>query len=222
MCKIALVDDYLRIRETIAVMIKQLNGYSVSIEASNGYELLEQLNSSKELPDIAILDVQMPVMDGVATTNYLVDHYPNIKILAISFHVQPTIIQDILHAGASGYMVKENLSSSSLLKAFTVISEGKYFIDQSLNNKEVFELAVNRWKVSYTEHPEITKREKIFLQLSATAISYDQIANLMNVAKESIYNYQKSLKEKIGLSSRQELMQYAIQYGIAKVARYNN
>ena len=174
------------------------------------------------MPAIAVIDVEMPVMDGLAVTNFLTGHYPDIKILAISCHTRSNIVLDMLQAGASGYIIKENLSADLLLTIFTTICAGNTFIDDTLSNKEVFHSAATRSTGNNTAHPEITEKEKTFLQLSATAISYDQIAQLMNVAKESVYNYQKSLKEKLGLGTRQEFMLYAIQHGIAKVARYNS
>lgn len=219
---IALAEDHPQMRGLISSIIKHLPGYTVSIEAVNGFQLLEQLHSLKKIPDIAIIDVEMAVMDGLSVTNFITTHYPAIKILAISNHIHPTIVQDMLYAGASGYMVKENLSVPLLLNAFTAICSGNAFIDDALGNKDFFKSTTTRNTINNTTHTEITEKEKTFLQLSATAISYDQIAQLMNVAKDSIYNYQKSLKEKTGLGTRQEFMIYAIQHGIAKVARFNN
>lgn len=222
MLTIALADDHPQIRGFISSTIKRLPGYAVSIEAANGFQLIEQLLSSKKIQDIAIIDVQMPVMDGLAATNYLASHYPDIKILAISCYTSPNIVHDMLQAGAGGYIVKDTLSARLLLKAFTSICAGNIFIDDALGNKEVFLSATTRNTGNNTAHPEITEKEKIFLQLSATSLSYDQIAQLMNIAKESVYNYQKSLKEKLGLGNRQEFMIYAIQHGVAKVARLNS
>ena len=183
--------------------------------------MIEQLLSLKKIPDIAIIDVQMPVIDGLAATNYLTGHYPDIKILAISCHTRPDIVQDMLQAGASGYIAKKNLSADLLLTVFTTICAGNTFIDDTLGNKTIFQSAKTTSTLNNTAHPEITEKEKTFLQLSATTISYGQIAKLMNVSEETVYNYPKYLKEKLGLRNRQELMIYAIQHGIAKVARYN-
>lgn len=222
MITIAVAEDHLQMRGTISAIISKLAGYTVSIEAENGYQLIEKLNAIKQMPAIAVIDVEMPVLDGLAATNYLTSHYPHIKILALSTHIHPTIVLDMIYAGARGYIVKENLSAPLLLNAFITICAGNTFFDDALGNKEVFLSATTRNTGNNTAHPEITEKEKIFLQLSATSISFEQIAQLMNVSKESVYNYQKSLKEKLGLGTRQEFMIYAIQHGIAKVARFNN
>lgn len=222
MTNIAIAEDHREMRNSISLLIKNLPNHTISIEAANGYQLIEQISCLKKLPSVAIMDVQMPVMDGVSVTDFLTCYYPFIKILALSNHSHPAIVKDMLHAGASGYIVKDNLSNRLLLNAFTTISSGGVFIDETLGNKEIFLPSRTQTTRHKTSHPDITEKEKMFLQLSATSISYEQIAKLMNVAKESVYNYQKSLKEKLGLGSRQEFILYAIQHGIAKVARYNN
>lgn len=217
---IALADNYPQIRGFISSLITNLPGYAVSIEVGNGYQLVKQISCVKKLPAIAILDIQMPVMDGVYATHFLTGHYPAIKVLAISYHTDPAMVMDMLYAGASGYLVKENLSGHLLLKAFASILSGNTFIDETINNQEFLLPPTTRTTLPNTWHPGITEKEKNFLQLSVTSISYDQIAGLMNVAEESVYNYQKSLKEKLGFGSRHEFMAYAIQHGIAKIASY--
>ncbi len=222
MITIALAEDHPKMRGLISSMIKKLGGYHLSMEAENGYQLIKQLHASKKIPDIAIIDVQMPVMDGLALTHFITCHYPDIKVLAVSTHTHPTVVQDIMAAGAKGYLVKENLTTllSNALKAICV---GNPFIDDTIENKPgLLSATINRKEETNTAYVEITEKEMVFLQLSATAISYDQIAHLMNVAKESVYNYQKSLKEKLGVSDRQAFTLYAIQHGIAKVARWND
>ena len=223
MITIALAEDHEKIRGGILKILTLLPGYRVTIESVNGFCLLTKLNAIKHLPDIAVIDIEMPVMDGLSVTNYLSNQYPKIKVLAVSYHKHPAIVQDMFYAGAKGYMLKENIAPGLLAEAFTTILSGNYFVDNCMENKTSLLAATkNRNTETGSANPELTEKEKIFLQLTATNISYDQIAVLMHVAKESVYNYQKSLKEKLGLGNQQELMLYAIQHGIAKVARYNS
>jgi two-component system invasion response regulator UvrY len=220
---IALAEDHLQMRGCIKLLTNQLSGYSVSIEAADGIELIQKLQATKELPFIAMIDVEMPKMDGLALTYYLSKHYPSIHILVVSSHRNPMIALDMLYAGAKGYLLKSNLCAQQVLQAFGSLASGELFIDEELGPKEVFESALNLQHSSSHSLPhEITEKEKLFLQLVCTTASYEQIAQLMHVAETSIYNYQKSLKEKTGLGSRQEYMLYAIQHGIAKVARLDN
>lgn len=223
MITIALAEDNEQVRGPILKILKFIPAYPVTIESVNGFCLLTKLNAIKQLPDIAIIDIEMPVMDGLAVTNYLHNQYPTIKVLAVSYHKNTGIVQDMFYAGAKGYILKENLEPDVLVNAFTTLLAGDYYIDNSFTNKAGLLAAI---KSRNTETPftnnGLTEKEKIFLQLTATSIGYEQIAALMHVAKESVYNYQKSLKEKLGLGNRQELMLYAIQQGIAKVAKFNS
>ncbi len=223
MIAIALAEDNLQIRGLIVNMISKLVDYSVSIEASNGFQLLEKLNATNQIPAFAILDIEMSVMDGLATTNYLSIAYPDIKVLVISYHKDPGIVKEILEAGAKGFVIKENLSEELLLNAFNNINVGNPFIDEALGDKEFYISATAPViKTNNSPHCAITQKERMFLQLLSTSLSFEQIAELMNVSKDTVYNYPKTLKEKIGTGSRHELMMYALQQGIAKQARFNN
>lgn len=222
MITIALAEDHLKMRGYISSAINKINSYCVSFEAVNGFQLISQLQASKTIPEIAVIDVHMPVMDGLALTHFLSRHYPDIKVLAVSTYTHVSIVQDMLEAGAKGYLTKEDIADS-LPEALSVICSGKVFIDERIKDKEALPRAVRSNNVTNNiAEVEITEKENLFLQLSATAISYEQIAQLMNVASNSVYNYQKSLKDKLGLGTRQEFMMFAIQHGIAKVARLND
>ncbi len=219
MIDIALVEDNLQMRALIQRIISSIEGKSVVIETNNGYEFLRQLNSKKKLPDVAIIDVNMPVMDGISVTNFLMHHYPSISIIGISFHTHFSIVEDLLNAGAKGFLAKKNISKINLKEAIECVLNNNFYIDKDLKVREDY-IQLNNSEVKDSDITFSTK-EKMFLQLMASSISYAEIANLMNISNESIYNYQKSLKEKLGLSTRQEFIIYAIQHGIAKIARIN-
>ncbi|MDP3666878.1 MAG: response regulator transcription factor [Sediminibacterium sp.] len=157
---IALADNYPPIRGSISSLITNLPGHAVSIEADNGYQLVKQISCLNKLPAIAILDIQMPVMDGVYTTHFLTSHYPAIKVLAISCHNHPDMVMDMLSAGASGFLVKDNLSGRLLLKAFAAILSGNTFIDETINNQETFLSLTSRTTLPNTWHSDITEKEK--------------------------------------------------------------
>jgi DNA-binding NarL/FixJ family response regulator len=222
MIQIALAEDHKQTREILTTIINRTNFCTVSIKAENGYSLIKYLNITKTLPDIALIDVQMPIIDGLAATNIIKFHYPNIKIIAISTHINLNIVQDMFDAGADGYIVKEN-TGDILLHAIKEIYAGQFYIDDMIVNKEA--INVPKCKPSLSDSLcalKYSEKEFLFLQLSSTALSFDQIADLMNIGKDSIYNYQKSLKEKLGIRTRQEFMLYALQQGIGRVARIHS
>jgi len=221
MTDIAIAEDHPKMRATIVSLANKIKDCSVYFEVDNGYNFIMKLNSLKILPKIAILDVQMPVMDGLAVTNFLHTHYPDIRVLAISMYSDPFIVNDLLEAGAKGYLLKNNLTTA-LNQAIETILDNQIYLDEMVATKiEYFQSARSTLQPSSYHPIKLTDREKTFLELTPIAITYEQIADLMNIAKETVYNYQKSLREKIGLSTRQEYIVYAIQHGIAKVARLN-
>ncbi len=163
----------------------------------------------------------MPVIDGVAVTNIIKTVYPKIKTVAISVHAHPPAVLSMLKAGANGYLLKESLKPKTLLKAFAAIEHNNHFVDESLENIQTLlpEVTVEEPLPTDSAISSLTPKEKFFLQLAATGISYEEIAELMNIGKETVYSYPKKLKEKLGLNSRQDFTVYALQYGIAKIAR---
>lgn len=221
MLSIALAADHQKMREIISKLIQYENHYEVSIITSNGFQLIEKLNSLKCLPSIAIVDVQMPVMDGVAATNFISEHFPSVKVLGISLYNQPTHALDVFFAGAKGFLTKNNLAPRMLSECLETIINGELFVDESLGDKDFYIDAIAKNKLNkYCMHAEISSRERMFLQLASTGASYDEIATIMHIGRESVANYQKSLKDKTGIGTRQELAIYSIQHGIAKIARF--
>lgn len=221
MITIALADDHFQMRGAIAGIIKETRVGQLIIEADNGCSLLMQLRSLREVPSIAIIDVNMPVMDGIAVAYFMHLHYPAIKIIGVSTLADRNVMLDLLDAGASAFIAKYNLSKL-LPEAVAALTNNEFYLDASIAGTEERVYTRRKPQKKNSMLNSLSEKELMFLQLSATAISYDQIAELMHVGKASIYNYQKSLKEKLGIATRQELMLFAIQYGLARVARLNH
>lgn len=160
---IALAEDHPHLRGLISNTITQLSGYGLSIAAESGYQLIKQIKNLTVLPTIAIIDIQMPEMDGVATTHFLSTHYPTIKVLAISLHTHPTIIKQMLHAGAGGFLAKNNLTNTMIVKAFDSILSGTIFIDDTITDHEILLSPINQTITNKITHPHLTEKEKQFL-----------------------------------------------------------
>jgi DNA-binding NarL/FixJ family response regulator len=219
---IAIAEDYAKMRERIASLINQLPDVKLSCAVADGFELLTYLNTTKVLPDYVLVDIRMPVIDGVFTIDYISEHYPSISILALSAAEEYSIIIDTIKAGAKGFLNKKNLSIPMLKKSLGSICSNTLFFDDDMMATSV----IQTFNLDTETKPNpfaliFSSKEKLFLQLSATMASNSQIASLMNVAESSLSNYQKSIKEKIGLHSRHELMSFAIREGIAKIARFH-
>lgn len=222
MFTIALAEDPLQ-KGIVLPIIKQIQGCMVSIEANNGFNLLSSLCSCKKTPNIALVDVEMPIMDGLACTNFMRYHYPGIHVLVMMKDTNPFTVHEFIEAGAKGYIIKGKKMTNIFLEAFRTLCDGGMFMGNVSVAKNIYhniQHAPHQTGSTFLHEPCLSEKERTFLQLATSAISYCQIAQLMNVGKDSVYNYQKSLKEKLGISSRQEFMLYAIQHGIAKVARF--
>lgn len=219
MITIGIAEDHKVMRETFCFVCSKLKNCSVILKAQNGFELIDSLQKAETKPLIIFLDVHMPLLDGVSTAYYIKTHFPKIHIIAISNYTHHLVVQDMFDSGVTAYLLKDNITEPLLHSVISNVQSDIPFIDSDIELKDLISIP-ERVSVSGSANAEINKKERTFLQLSATPISIEQIAQLMNIATESIYNYQKSLKAKLGLCTRQELTVYAQQHDIARIARY--
>ena len=161
----------------------------------------------------------MPILDGVSTAYYIKTRFPKIHVIALSNYSHHLVVQDMFWCWCNAYLLKDNITEPLLHSVISNVLSGIPFVDPDIELGNFISIP-ERVSVSESANTDISKKERTFLQLSATPLSIEQIAQLMNVATESIYNYQKSLKRKFGLCSRQELTVYALQHNIARLAQY--
>lgn len=217
MIHVAIAEDHFLMRESIKSHIIKNTDFSVTIEATNGYQLLEALKKIKIIPAVAVIDVHMPIMDGVAVTNFIKQNYPTIKVLALSCFDDNNTAEGMINAGATGYLLKINIDQ--ITQILKIIHEGRCYVDSNLKNREsLYQSLLFSETFIYESQIVFTGNEKKFLQLLVADISFEKIAALMNVAKSTLDNYQKSIKEKTGINSRNAMVVFAIQYKLAKVA----
>jgi len=219
MIKVVVAEDYDPMRKAISEIIELYADLKLIGQVVNGFELLLYLNRTKILPDVIVIDVQMPLIDGLSVSNILKEKYPEIAILCISFNANNKLIEDLFDVGIKGFVAKSTLSRQVFYAAISALKSGRQYLKID-DNPAQFTVPSNMIKNQLGI--KLSSNERTFLQLSATTISYSEIAALMNIAETTIYNYQKSLKEKLGLTNRHEFVLFALQYGIARVARYES
>jgi DNA-binding NarL/FixJ family response regulator len=210
---IAIVDDHELLRNGLVSLISNLGSYQVLFEAGNGKELIEQLNPDN-LPDIVLLDINMPEMDGYETALWLKRKYPRIKILALSMYDTETAIIRMLKNGAKGYILKNTRQQEFLQALDSLIRKGYYF-SELVSGKVVHALNVS-------EDPDeplglllsFSEREIEFIKLACTELSYKEIADQMCVSPRTVENYRDSLHERLNIKTRVGLVMYAIRNGI--------
>jgi two-component system invasion response regulator UvrY len=217
MTSVALVDDHKLLRNGLAYLINSFIGYNVLFEADNGRQMIEMINP-KEPPQIILLDLEMPEMNGYETALWLKNHCPQAKVLALTMIHEERAVIRMLHNGAKGYLLKDT-EMSELKKALDAVMNKGIYINELLYNNIVLSMN-NQYVPEETEQQQaidLTEREKEFLRLLCTDKSYKEIAVSMCLSPRTIDGYRDILFEKLKVASRVGLVMFAIRTGVVKV-----
>ena len=214
--QIAIVDDHTMFRKGLAALIGMFPGHEVLFDAGGGEECIRFLKAGK-IPDILLMDIAMPEMDGYAVTAWVSDQMPDIRVLALSTMDSEIAIIRMIRSGAKGYVLKD-ADPAELRKAFEdVVSLGFYY-NELVSRKivqSVHLLADERWPLNIFAN--LSDRELSFLQLACSEKTYFEIAKEMFVSERTVDGYRDSLFKKLNISSRVGLVLYAIRNGIVKL-----
>jgi DNA-binding NarL/FixJ family response regulator len=210
---IALVDDHSLLRNGLAGMLKE-SGYTVLFEADNGREFTEELKI-KGQPVIALLDINMPVMDGYATAAFIKKNYPEIKTLALSMYDDEDAIIKMLKNGARGYILKDAHPADLKAAIEAVVTKGFYYSEMVTGR--LMRSIIDEPDSDAIEEDKLTDREVEFLKLAATELTYKEIAERMHLSPRTIDGYRDDLFAKLSIKSRVGLVLYAIKNGIVTV-----
>jgi two-component system, NarL family, invasion response regulator UvrY len=208
--QVVLVDDHTLFRKGIAELVNNFENYSVIWEASNGKEFLNNLKMYP-VPEIVILDIAMPVMDGFETAYFLKTKYPDIKILVLSMLDSENSIIKMLKIGVHGYILKDATPSEFKTALDEIMEKGSYY------SEIVVETMANNIATDKRKHPipvsislQLTNREKQFLELVCTELTYKEIAEKMFITESTADHYRNDLFNKLKVKSRVGLVIYAI------------
>jgi len=212
--KIAFVDDHTLFRKGLISLI-DITGddYSIIFEADNGIEMKEKIQNNGE-PDILFLDVNMPKMDGFACVEWLSQHYPLVKILVVSMIEQEETIVRMLRLGVKGYLCKD-VEPKQLSEAINALLNKGYYYTDFVTGKLVHALQ----QTGNTADPNsnmllLNDREKSFLTLACSDLTYNEIAAKMFLSPKTIDGYRDNLFEKLNVKSRVGLALYAVKHGL--------
>jgi len=202
---IAIIDDHLLFAQSLKGLINTFDQFEVTHEANNGKTFIENLKNASNLPEIALMDMNMPIMDGAETTYWLQKNFPEIKVLALSMDDDENSILKMIRNGAKGYLLKD-IHPDILLEALNgVLQEGFY------HTKRVSDTLVSSLHTD-TDKPKIVllERELEFLKLASTEMTYKEIADVMNLSPKTIDGYREQLFKKLEVKNRIGLVIYAI------------
>ena len=211
MIRIALVDDHVILRKSLAVLIGLLNDFEIVAEASNGKEFIDHLDK-EDLPDIVLMDITMPVMDGVETTKWLKQNNYKTRVIALSMIKNELIIIRMLKNGARGYILKDCEPEELRNALLDVYYKGYYFnefVTPKLKSESEEQESLNKQMFN--------ERELEFLRLVCSEKSYKEIAADMGVSPRTVDGYRDALFTKLNLNTRVGLVLYALKNDLVQL-----
>jgi DNA-binding NarL/FixJ family response regulator len=200
--QIALVDDHRLFRSGIAALINNFNGYHVLFEAGNGQELIQKI-SPKLKPDIVLLDINMPKMDGITTAQWLRTNYPGIHIIVLSMFEDAEKVLSMIKIGVKGYLLKD-AEPHEFEQALNRVAQNEVYYPQFVTR-----YLINNFN-KQAEQVKLNTRELEFLRLAGTELTYKEIASQMCISARTVDGYRDQLFEKLQIKSRVGLVLYAI------------
>jgi DNA-binding NarL/FixJ family response regulator len=211
--RILIADDHGLVRRGARAVLHSRPGWTVVGEATNGREAVQKAIELK--PDVAVVDIGMPELDGVEVTRQIREAVPNTKVLVLTMHESDQMISRALDAGACGYLLKSDLTGS-LPKAVKAIAEGKRFL-----TPKVSEIVLEGFLVTRSQHQQgeragtrTTPREIEIIRLLAEGKSNKEIASQLAIAVSTVETHRAKIMLKLGLHSLAELIHYAMRHGI--------
>lgn len=213
---VAVVDDHTMVRKGLISLINLFPNYEILLDAANGNDLIRKLRPER-LPDIVLLDIAMPEMDGYATAGWLTAHHPEIKILALSTMDTEAAIIKMIRNGAKGYVLKD-AEPAELKKAFDeVLALGYYYND--IITRKIMQTVHSLVEEQHDPIAlmKISDRELQFLKLACSEKTYVEIAGEMYVSERTVDGYRDALFKKLNVSSRVGLVIYAVRNGLVRL-----
>ena len=194
---LAIADDHQLFLKSLCILINSFQSFTIVADALNGKLLLDKISGMSLLPDIVLLDVNMPVMDGIKTAHRLLEQYPDIKVVALSMNDDDNSVISMLKAGACAYLLKD-IHPDELEKALLEVAAKGFYNADNLN------IHYRRMlKKQTAEKPMmLTDKEKSFLQFACSDLTYKQIAGLMHLSERTIDGYREAVFEKLNVQSR--------------------
>ena len=215
---IVIADDHRLIAETLGNFIQTFRDYDVLYKAENGKVLIERFQAPINIPDIVLLDINMPVMDGFETAQWLTRNHPAVHILVLSMEDGEDTLIRMIRYGARGYLLK-NVEPSDLEKALDVVVQDGYFYSDAMAYKALRKVADE--KDTPKSGSEINARELEFLKYAGTELTYKEIADRMCCSPRTVEGYRDHLFEKLGVKTRVGLVISALKNNLIKLGSIN-
>lgn len=208
---IVIVDDHALFASSLERLINSFDNFKVLFHSKNGKELQTALKASEILPNIILLDINMPVMDGYETAEWLFDTYPDIKVLALSMDDDEKVILKMLQKGIKGYLLKD-IQPEKLNLALEEVMDRGYYHSRKVSETLLHSLQPND---KPPVHWSLKENELIFLKLACSEMTYKEIAEIMHLSPKTIDGYRQDLFEKLKVRNRVGLVLFALKNNLA-------
>ncbi len=210
MIRILIADDHAIVRAGLRALINSESTMELVGEADGGYETIDLVENAQ--PDVLVLDLSMPDLDGIAVTKKIKPRFPNLHILILTIHEDQALLREALKAGAAGYILK-HAAEAELISAIHIILRGDLYVDPSMVRTLLEEqVAPTATRSKSTE--ALTPREIEVLKLIVQGCTNRQIGEELNISVRTAESHRANLSEKLGLHSRVELVRYAREHGL--------
>ena len=211
--KVIIVDDHTLFARSLAGLVNTFPDYTVVETFSNGAELVDQLSSGMNIPDIILLDVKMPIMDGIATMKWLKKYHPFAKVLTLSMEDDEQTIIAMLRNGAKGYLLKDTQPDILKQALDTILSQG-YYHTELVTNALMHSL---HGEQKPEDELNLKENELKFIRLACEEKTYKEIADEMNLSPKTIDGYRQQLFDKLNIKNRTGLVIFALKHKLIEV-----
>ena len=205
--QVLLADDHAILRKGVKMLIDSQDDMEVIGEAKTGREAIEQAQSLK--PDIVVMDISMPELNGIEGTRQICDSLPKTKVIALSMHKDSVYVREILRAGARGYLVKDS-EDDDLLRAIRSVNRGEAFLSPAISDAILIDYR------RFVSNPVdlLTSREREVLTMIAEGQTNKDIANALSLSVYTVESHRGSLMEKLNLHSTGDILRFGIRNGL--------
>ena len=202
---VVIVDDHLLVADSLKMLIETFSGYRVLYHAKNGMDLQQKIIANKSIPDVILLDVNMPLMNGNETMEWLSKEHPDVKVLALSMGDDEQMVLGMLSRGANGYLLKD-IHPDALKIALNEVIEKGYYHSENVVNTLLKSLKPKK------EIPTIrlAEHDLKFMQLSCSELTYAEIASQMFLSPKTIDSYRSKLFKRFQVKNRVGLVIFAL------------
>lgn len=212
--RILLADDHTVVRQGLRKILEERSDWEVVAEAGDGREAVRQAEEHE--PDVAILDITMPLLNGVEATRQIVKRCPSTRVLVLTMHSDEAYVNQVLKAGATGYLLKES-ADVDLIQAVSAVSQGKSFFSPAIARVMLDDYVRQLADKGITDRYEsLSEREREIFQLIAEGKANKEIAAILSISPSTVETHRARIMEKLDLHSAAEIVLYAVRRGVVR------